>query len=40
MRWKGPIEKVDDFRYKIPSSYKGENHNLRMKTSLLFLDLS
>ena len=35
MRWNGPLEKVDDFRYKIPSSYKGEHHNLRMKTSAI-----
>ncbi len=33
MRWNGPLNKIDDFRYEIPSSYKGENNNLKMKTS-------
>ena len=33
MHWNGPLKKFDDFRYEIPSSYKGEKNNLRMQTS-------
>ena len=33
MRWNGPLNKIDDYRYEIPSSYKGEKNNLRMRTS-------
>jgi len=33
MYWNGPLKKIDDFRYEIPSSYKGENNNLKMQTS-------
>ena len=33
MRWNGPLNKVDDFRYEIPSSYRGEKNNLKMRTS-------
>jgi len=33
MRWNGPLNKIDDYRYEIPSSYKGEKNNLRMQTS-------
>ncbi len=33
MHWNGPLRKIDDFRYEIPSSYKGEENNLRMQTS-------
>ncbi|MFH1100934.1 MAG: intein-containing RctB family protein [Methanobacteriota archaeon] len=33
MRWNGPLNKVDAFRYEIPSSYTGEHQNLKMKTS-------
>jgi tRNA-splicing ligase RtcB len=33
MNWNGPLKKIDDFRYEIPSSYTGKNQNLRMKTS-------
>ena len=33
MRWNGPLNKIDDFRYEIPSSYKGEHNNLKMRTS-------
>ena len=33
MTWNGPLNKIDDFRYEIPSSYKGKNNNLKMKTS-------
>jgi len=33
MRWNGPLNKIDDFRYEIPSSYKGEKKNLKMQTS-------
>ena len=35
MTWNGPLNKIDDFRYEIPSSYKGVNKNLQMKTSAL-----
>jgi len=24
MKWNGPLEKVDDFRYRIPSTYRDE----------------
>ncbi len=33
MTWTGPLNKIDNFRYKIPSSYKGERNKLTMKTS-------
>jgi tRNA-splicing ligase RtcB len=33
MSWNGPLNKIDEFRYEIPSSYKGENNNLEMRTS-------
>jgi tRNA-splicing ligase RtcB len=33
MKWNGPLNKIDDYRYEIPSSYKGEKNNLRMRTS-------
>jgi tRNA-splicing ligase RtcB len=33
MNWNGPLEKIKDFRYEIPSSYQGEHRTLRMKTS-------
>jgi len=33
MSWNGPLNKIDDFRYEIPSSYTGKNNNLEMKTS-------
>jgi tRNA-splicing ligase RtcB len=33
MIWNGPLNKIDDFRYEIPSSYKGKNNNLKMQTS-------
>ncbi|MFO7678294.1 MAG: RtcB family protein [Thermoplasmatota archaeon] len=33
MNWNGPLEKIDEYRYEIPSTYKGENNNLLMKTS-------
>ena len=33
MSWNGPLKKIDDFRYEIPSSYKGEHNNLKMQTS-------
>ena len=31
--WKGPLNKRDDYRYEIPSSYRGEHGNLDMRTS-------
>ncbi len=33
MSWNGPLKKIDDFRYEIPSTYKGKNNNLKMNTS-------
>jgi len=33
MSWNGPLHKIDDFRYEIPSNYKGERNNLNMRTS-------
>ena len=33
MNWNGPLDKIDPFRYEIPSSYQGKSHNLKMKTS-------
>ena len=35
MNWNGPLNKIDDFRYEIPSDYKGERNNLKMKTSAI-----
>jgi len=33
MVWNGPLNKIADFRFEIPSNYKGEKNNLNMKTS-------
>ena len=33
MSWNGPLNKIDDYRYEIPSNYKGKSNNLKMKTS-------
>ena len=33
MSWNGPLNKIKEFRYEIPSSYKGKNNNLKMNTS-------
>jgi tRNA-splicing ligase RtcB len=33
MNWNGPLQKIDDFRFEIPSDYHGVQHNLHMKTS-------
>ena len=33
MSWNGPLNKIDDFRWEIPSDYKGERNNLKMQTS-------
>jgi tRNA-splicing ligase RtcB (3'-phosphate/5'-hydroxy nucleic acid ligase) len=33
MTWNGPLQQIDEFRYEIPKTYKGENKNLSMKTS-------
>ncbi|MBU0496878.1 MAG: RtcB family protein [Candidatus Thermoplasmatota archaeon] len=33
MTWKGPLTKIDRYRFEIPASYKGEHNNLEMKTS-------
>jgi tRNA-splicing ligase RtcB (3'-phosphate/5'-hydroxy nucleic acid ligase) len=35
MSWNGPLNKIDDYRFEIPSSYRGERNNLEMKTSAL-----
>lgn len=31
--WNGPLNKVGEYRYEIPSSYRGRNGNLKMRTS-------
>ena len=33
MSWNGPLNKIDDYRFEIPSSYRGERNNLNMQTS-------
>jgi len=33
MNWNGPLQKIKEYRYEIPSSYQGEQKNLHMKTS-------
>jgi tRNA-splicing ligase RtcB (3'-phosphate/5'-hydroxy nucleic acid ligase) len=33
MNWNGPLQKINDFRFEIPSSYRGVQNNLTMKTS-------
>jgi len=33
MTWNGPLNKIDDYRFEIPSTYKGVNNNLQMKTA-------
>ena len=33
MIWNGPLNKIDEFRYEIPSNYAGEKNNLKMRTS-------
>ncbi len=33
MHWRGPLNKIDEYRYEIPSNYRGENNNLKMQTS-------
>jgi len=35
MKWNGPLNKIDDFRYEIPKSYRGEKNNLNMQTSAI-----
>jgi len=35
MAWNGPLNKIDNYRYEIPSEYKGEHSNLKMKTSAI-----
>jgi tRNA-splicing ligase RtcB len=35
MKWNGPLNKISDFKYEIPSSYRGEHNNLKMKTSAI-----
>ena len=32
MIWNGPLQKINDFRFEIPSSYQGVQKNLHMKT--------
>ncbi|RLF48732.1 MAG: RNA-splicing ligase RtcB [Thermoplasmata archaeon] len=31
--WEGPLEKVGEYRYEIPHTYKGKSGNLNMRTS-------
>ncbi|MEM0492874.1 MAG: RtcB family protein [Candidatus Thermoplasmatota archaeon] len=33
MSWKGPLNKIGEYRFEIPSSYRGEKDNLKMRTS-------
>jgi len=33
MTWQGTLKKIDEYRYEIPSDYKGAKGNLNMKTS-------
>ena len=33
MNWNGPLQKINDFRFEIPSNYQGAQNNLHMKTS-------
>jgi tRNA-splicing ligase RtcB len=33
MNWNGPLQKINDFRFEIPSTYQGVQNNLQMKTS-------
>jgi tRNA-splicing ligase RtcB len=33
MKWNGPLQKINDFRFEIPSNYLGTQNNLHMKTS-------
>ncbi|MBN1280832.1 MAG: RtcB family protein [Candidatus Thermoplasmatota archaeon] len=33
MAWTGPLQKIKEYRYEIPSSYHGEQKNLHMQTS-------
>ena len=33
MQWRGPLTKINDFRYEIPSHYKGERGGIHMRTS-------
>jgi len=35
MSWNGPLNKINDYRYEIPPSYRGERNNLKMQTSAL-----
>ena len=35
MTWNGPLNKIGNFRYEIPSSYRGKYNNLNMKTSAI-----
>jgi len=39
MKWNGPLNKIDTYKYEIPSNYRGEQNNLKMKTSaLIYVD--
>jgi len=35
MSWNGPLKKIDNYRFEIPSDYKGKNNNLKMNTSAI-----
>ena len=39
MKWNGPLNKIDDYKYEIPSSYRGERNNLKMKTASMFVTI-
>lgn len=32
MSWNGPLEKIDEYTYEIPKSYRGQKNNLKMQT--------
>jgi len=37
--WRGPIRKLDDFRYEIPQDYDGQRHDLHMRApGLIYAD--
>jgi len=32
MSWNGPLQKIDEYTYEIPKSYRGQKNNLKMQT--------
>ena len=35
MSWNGPLNKIGDYRFEIPSTYRGQKNNIKMQTSAL-----